>query len=147
MASAMLVIKPASCLRQVCSSSNEKGLSCMSHVSSANSMLILPSRLNRRRVQAVSITRAVATEPLTTTKEVDVDSTSKGWTPSSWKNFVAYQQPEYPDAAVVEEVFGQLSDSPPLVFAGEARQLEEKLGAAALGKAFLLQVHNQKSVL
>ena len=98
-------------------------------------------------MQAVSITRAVATEPLTTTKEVDVDSPSKEWTPSSWKNFVAYQQPEYPDAAVVEEVFGQLSDSPPLVFAGEARQLEEKLGAAALGKAFLLQVHNQKSVL
>ena len=92
-------------------------------------------------MQAVSVTRAIATEPLSPAKEVDVDTPDKEWTPSSWKNFFAYQQPEYPDAAAVEDVFGQLSDSPPLVFAGEARQLEEKLGAAALGKAFLLQVH------
>lgn len=38
------------------------------------------------------------------------------------------------------QVIKDLERSPPLVFAGEARMLEAKLGEAALGKAFLLQV-------
>lgn len=38
------------------------------------------------------------------------------------------------------QVIKDLERSPPLVFAGEARMLETKLGEAALGKAFLLQV-------
>jgi len=33
----------------------------------------------------------------------------------------------------------QMEGYPPLVFAGEARSLEERLGEAALGRAFLLQ--------
>lgn len=32
-----------------------------------------------------------------------------------------------------------LEDFPPIVFAGEARHLEERLADAAMGKAFLLQ--------
>lgn len=64
---------------------------------------------------------------------------TKGWTPTSWRNKVALQQPNYPDAEKLAEVEKVLRDYPPLVFAGEARSLEERLGEAALGNAFLLQ--------
>lgn len=77
----------------------------------------------------------VAAEPVPAVTETEAP-----WTPDSWKNFFAYQQPEYPDEKVLEDVIQQLGSSPPLVFAGEARALEEKLAQAALGKAFLLQV-------
>lgn len=49
------------------------------------------------------------------------------------------QLPEYPDEKELESVLKTLEMNPPLVFAGEARSLEEKLGEAALGNAFLLQ--------
>eukprot|EP00850_Spirogloea_muscicola_P007208 SM000036S13252 [mRNA] locus=s36:134771:137092:- [translate_table: standard] len=61
------------------------------------------------------------------------------WAPSSWRGKPAYQLPEYPDAAELASVLDTLGTFPPLVFAGEARDLEDKLGAAALGRAFLLQ--------
>ena len=69
----------------------------------------------------------------------DLPGTKKDWSPSSWRNKVALQQPNYPDAEKLAEVERVLSDFPPLVFAGEARSLEERLGEAALGNAFLLQ--------
>ncbi|MCD7468157.1 deoxyhypusine synthase [Datura stramonium] len=43
------------------------------------------------------------------------------------------------DEEELESVLKTLESNPPLVFAGEARSLEKKLGEAALGKAFLLQ--------
>lgn len=49
------------------------------------------------------------------------------------------QQPSWPDLPDLERVEKELSTLPPLVFAGEARQLREQLGEVALGKAFLLQ--------
>src|SRR5580704_16405843 len=65
-----------------------------------------------------------------------VDST---WSPSSWRDFEALQQPEWPDEARVEAVRRKLHALPPLVFAGEARQLQAALGEVAAGRAFLLQ--------
>jgi 3-deoxy-7-phosphoheptulonate synthase len=47
--------------------------------------------------------------------------------------------PEYPDSAALAEVEGKLATFPPLVFAGEARQLKKSLGEVAAGNAFLLQ--------
>jgi 3-deoxy-7-phosphoheptulonate synthase len=47
--------------------------------------------------------------------------------------------PEYPDKAALDRVLTQLQSHPPLVFAGEARNLQAALGRAAEGKAFLLQ--------
>lgn len=64
---------------------------------------------------------------------------SEDWTPDTWRTKKAWQQPEYPDQAELERVEEALRVSPPLVFAGEARVLEEKLAHAAVGKAFLLQ--------
>ncbi|KAK4366976.1 hypothetical protein RND71_014856 [Anisodus tanguticus] len=61
------------------------------------------------------------------------------WSLDSWKTKKALQLPEYPCEKELEYVLKTLESNPPLVFAGEARSLEEKLGEAALGKAFLLQ--------
>ncbi|HJR22965.1 MAG TPA: 3-deoxy-7-phosphoheptulonate synthase class II, partial [Dongiaceae bacterium] len=49
------------------------------------------------------------------------------------------QVPDYPDAAKLQSVEERLKSYPPLVFAGEARRLQEALGNVAEGKAFLLQ--------
>ena len=65
-----------------------------------------------------------------------VDST---WSPSSWREHEALQQPEWPDAARTDEVRRRLHTQPPLVFAGEARRLQDSLGQVASGRAFLLQ--------
>jgi 3-deoxy-7-phosphoheptulonate synthase len=65
-----------------------------------------------------------------------LDST---WTPSSWGDRRAQQQPAWPDDAAVAEVKQTLRALPPLVFAGEARQVRAALGEVAAGRAFLLQ--------
>ncbi len=57
----------------------------------------------------------------------------------AWRQLPALQQPDWPDKAVVEAAKARLADFPPLVFAGEARQLMAQLATVAEGKAFLLQ--------
>ncbi|MDD3591048.1 MAG: 3-deoxy-7-phosphoheptulonate synthase class II [Sulfurovum sp.] len=61
------------------------------------------------------------------------------WTPSSWREFPIKQQPTYTDQEALKAVEKELSSYPPLIFAGEARNLKEKLAAAGRGEAFLLQ--------
>jgi len=61
------------------------------------------------------------------------------WTPSSWRQKPIEQTPVYRDAAVLAAVERQLAGFPPLVFAGEARNLTRSLAEVAAGKAFLLQ--------
>src|ERR1700675_3221323 len=61
------------------------------------------------------------------------------WSPSSWRDHTALQQPEWPDDARLETVKRKLHALPPLVFAGEARQVQAALGEVAAGRAFLLQ--------
>ncbi len=62
------------------------------------------------------------------------------WTPTTWREKPAKHIPsDYPDAAAVARVEGELKALPPLVFAGEARRLKDLLGEVAAGKAFLLQ--------
>ena len=61
------------------------------------------------------------------------------WTPQSWRSKPIVQQPTYQDAAQVTAVEKQLSQLPPLVFAGEIRELHRQLGEVAQGNAFLLQ--------
>ncbi|NIY77607.1 3-deoxy-7-phosphoheptulonate synthase class II [Thalassospira sp. HF15] len=64
---------------------------------------------------------------------------SKSWSIDSWRNLPIKQVPTYPDAQALKAVEQELGSYPPLVFAGEARALKEKLGEVAEGKAFLLQ--------
>ncbi|MCK6449396.1 MAG: 3-deoxy-7-phosphoheptulonate synthase class II [Alphaproteobacteria bacterium] len=61
------------------------------------------------------------------------------WSPDSWRQQPVRQVPDYPDAEALAEAEQQLAIFPPLVFAGEARDLMKSLGRVAEGKAFLLQ--------
>jgi 3-deoxy-7-phosphoheptulonate synthase len=65
--------------------------------------------------------------------------TDTSWTPQSWRSAPARQQPDWPDAASLDAVLKEIAGLPPLVFAGEARDLERRLGEVAEGRAFLLQ--------
>jgi 3-deoxy-7-phosphoheptulonate synthase len=62
-----------------------------------------------------------------------------GWSPESWRAKNAAQMPGYPDAAALGAVEAKLASFPPLVFAGEARQLKADLARVAEGEAVLLQ--------
>jgi 3-deoxy-7-phosphoheptulonate synthase len=66
-------------------------------------------------------------------------ATPATWTPSSWRARPALHQPDWPDADAAKTVLEELSALPPLVFAGEARDLQSALGEVAAGRAFLLQ--------
>jgi 3-deoxy-7-phosphoheptulonate synthase len=61
------------------------------------------------------------------------------WSPDSWRAKPIEQVPVYPNPAALAEVEKQLATFPPLVFAGEARELKAKLARVAAGEAFLLQ--------
>ena len=64
---------------------------------------------------------------------------ARNWSPESWRALPILQQPAWPDAGHLQQTEARLSDSPPLVFAGEARNLQAKLADACEGRAFLLQ--------
>jgi len=65
---------------------------------------------------------------------------SERWAPGSWRARPARHIPtDYPDAAELARVEGELARMPPLVFAGEARRLKHLLAEVAAGRAFLLQ--------
>ncbi|HVL52260.1 MAG TPA: 3-deoxy-7-phosphoheptulonate synthase, partial [Actinomycetota bacterium] len=60
------------------------------------------------------------------------------WSPSSWRQKEAAQQPDWPEDQL-EPALAELRRMLPLVFAGEARALTESLAQAGQGKAFVLQ--------
>ena len=64
---------------------------------------------------------------------------SSSWTPDSWRSRTANQQPDWPTDGSLEAALKTLASVPPLVFAGEARDLTTSLGRVANGEAFLLQ--------
>ena len=61
------------------------------------------------------------------------------WSPQGWRSKPIVQVPDYPDAEDLKSVEEQLATFPPLVFAGEARELTSGLAKVAAGEAFLLQ--------
>jgi len=61
------------------------------------------------------------------------------WTPDSWRSKPIIQQPAYPDAQALAQVEQTLAGYPPLVFAGEARELRKQFAEVTQGRAFLLQ--------
>jgi len=65
---------------------------------------------------------------------------TRRWTPDSWREKPVVQMPtDYPDAGALAAVEDELRALPPLVFAGEARRLTERLAQVEAGNAFLLQ--------
>ena len=61
------------------------------------------------------------------------------WQKNSWRAKPRIQMPDYVDQDALKAVESKLAGYPPLVFAGEARNLKAKLARAARGEAFLLQ--------
>ncbi|CAM4001156.1 3-deoxy-7-phosphoheptulonate synthase class II [Campylobacter hepaticus] len=61
------------------------------------------------------------------------------WTKNSWKNYPIKQQPVYPNQEELNKVLSRLEKLPPLVFAGEVRDLQNVLAKVARKEAFLLQ--------
>jgi 3-deoxy-7-phosphoheptulonate synthase len=61
------------------------------------------------------------------------------WNLTSWREKTALQQPVYPNAEHLTQVENTLGKMPPLVFAGEARQLKKALAQVANRQSFLLQ--------
>src|ERR1700755_714316 len=74
--------------------------------------------------------------PLPTSK---VTIMAAKWAPDSWTTHEARQLPNYPDPTALNAATKQLTSYPPLVFAGEARNLTTDLARVVEGKAFLLQ--------
>ena len=66
-------------------------------------------------------------------------TSTAAWNPDSWRDRTVSQQPQWPDPDALEVVLDQIRRHPPLVFAGEARDLTSSLGEVAEGRAFLLQ--------
>jgi 3-deoxy-7-phosphoheptulonate synthase len=64
------------------------------------------------------------------------------WTPDSWKQYTALQQPEYSDQQAYEQVLGQLRGFPSLVFQGEVEHLKAHIAGAGAGNGFILQGGN-----
>src|SRR3990167_8250809 len=64
---------------------------------------------------------------------------SQPWSPESWRAKPIQQQPQYPNAAQLAQVEQTLAGYPPLVFAGEARELRRQFAEVTQGRAFLLQ--------
>ncbi len=62
-------------------------------------------------------------------------TTSRAWTPGSWRDCPIRQVPAYPDEAKLAAMEQRIGRYPPLVFAGEARRLKAQLAPAAEGKA------------
>jgi len=61
------------------------------------------------------------------------------WSKNSWRSRKALQQPTYKNQSELDEVLSTLNTFPPLIFAGEAKNLKNELAKACEGKAFLLQ--------
>ena len=67
------------------------------------------------------------------------------WMPASWRSRRASQLPEYPDPEALAKVELQLSRYPPLVFAGEAKRLKERLADVARIREWYRSVSNGKN--
>ena len=61
------------------------------------------------------------------------------WRIDSWRQKPVKQFPQYPDPGALAQVEKTCSHYPPLVFAGEARILQDRLCEVEQGKGFLLQ--------
>jgi 3-deoxy-7-phosphoheptulonate synthase len=61
------------------------------------------------------------------------------WSPRSWREHVARQQPEYPDPEALALVLGEIAALPPLVLPDSIERLRQQLACASRGEALILQ--------
>ena len=62
------------------------------------------------------------------------------WKKSSWRIKKKHQMPDYEDKDQLNKVVNSLCSLPPLVFAGEVRNLKNDLARVESGKAFYCKV-------
>ncbi len=65
--------------------------------------------------------------------------TTTTWTPETWRQLQAAQQPVYRDPVALQAALAELAELPPLVVAEEVDHLQILLAEAAAGQRFLLQ--------
>lgn len=68
-----------------------------------------------------------------------INGENMSWSRSSWRGLRSPHIPEYPDPEALRAVEDTLKNYPPLVFAGEVRQLKAELARVADGDGFILQ--------
>ncbi|KAE9615230.1 hypothetical protein Lal_00048275 [Lupinus albus] len=117
--------------------------------SSSSSLLSNPTRPKPKSSILAVHAAEPAKNPVVSEKPIKPSSSSSSvstrnvgqvkWAIDSWKSKKALQLPEYPSQEDLDSVLRTLDAFPPIVFAGEARTLEDRLGDAAMGNAFLLQ--------
>ncbi len=61
------------------------------------------------------------------------------WKKTGWRDFPRIQMPEYENKETLAKVERELASYPPLVFAGEVRNLKARLAEVSKGESFLLQ--------
>lgn len=64
---------------------------------------------------------------------------TEGWSPESWRQKTASQQPVYDDQQQLQSAADKLASLPPLVTSWEIDNLKQQLAMASQGRAFLLQ--------
>jgi len=105
--------------------------------------LSTPSSLRRSRTSPVSrksqFKALAVSEPSSSVPFARTAEHLSDWTVDSWRQYEALQQPNYPDEAALRAAVVEIEKLPPLVFAGETRNLQDRLAAAARGDAFLVQ--------
>ncbi|MGC8498105.1 MAG: class II 3-deoxy-7-phosphoheptulonate synthase [Acidimicrobiales bacterium] len=68
-----------------------------------------------------------------------MESSAREWSIDSWRQSPVHQSPTWPDPEHLARVERELAAKPPLVFAGEARRLQQHLSDVSARRAFLLQ--------
>jgi 3-deoxy-7-phosphoheptulonate synthase len=63
----------------------------------------------------------------------------KDWSPTSWQQRTAVQQPTYTDKSALDQAVATLGGLPPLVTSWEVLALKQKIADAAEGRSFFLQ--------
>ena len=85
-----------------------------------------------------SETVSLHTDPVLANREIAAAGNDNLRGLDDWREMDPKQQPTYLDSAALEEVLGDLRTSPPLVFAGEADVLKNRIASASRGEAFVL---------
>lgn len=67
------------------------------------------------------------------------NSTKNSWSPQSWRQKPAAQQPPFEDQNALDRVIDEIKAYPPLVFVGEVDALRSELDRVTKGESFLLQ--------
>jgi len=109
-----------------------------------NALSSRPQNRSVLRARAVPVRRGSLTMSRSTKCVMEVpqkatDVKRGEWSPSSWTKYEAKQQPNWPSKEHLETVLEEIERYPPLVFAGEARNLRSKLAQVAMGDGFVLQ--------